>query len=93
MKNLLQNKNLPDPISVREPASIFFVDRLMSDLSMIRNTGHVDFNNEHLDNVRFVKVLSNPAVGEHLTAKFYIDEALSNSVGESSLLRLDPNDE
>ena len=33
-----------------------------------------------------------PAVGEHLTAKFYVDYAFSNSVDESSLLRLDPDE-
>ena len=30
-----------------------------------------------------------PAVGEHLTAKFYVDNAISNRVNEQSLLRLD----
>ena len=33
-----------------------------------------------------------PAVGEHLTAKYYVDNAISNSVDESSLLRLDANE-
>ena len=34
-----------------------------------------------------------PAVGEHLTAKYYVDQATCNSVDDSSLLRLDPNKE
>ena len=33
-----------------------------------------------------------PAVGEHLTAKYYVDNAITNSVDESSLLRLDANE-
>ena len=33
-----------------------------------------------------------PAVGEHLTAKYYVDNAISNSVDESSLLKLDANE-
>ena len=33
-----------------------------------------------------------PAVGEHLTAKYYVDDALFYSVDELSLLRLDPNE-
>ena len=33
-----------------------------------------------------------PAVGEHLTAKYYVDHAMYHSVSESSLLRLDPDD-
>ena len=32
------------------------------------------------------------AVGEHLTAKCYVEEIISNSVDESSLLRLDPDE-
>ena len=34
-----------------------------------------------------------PAVGEHSTAKYYVDKTISNSVHESSLLALDPNEE
>ena len=30
-----------------------------------------------------------PAVGEHLTAIYYVDQDIYNSVGESSLLRQD----
>ena len=33
-----------------------------------------------------------PAVGEHLTAKYYVDDALFYSVDELSLLRLVPNE-
>ena len=33
-----------------------------------------------------------PAVGEHLTAKYYVDDAIYHRVHESSLLRLDPNE-
>ena len=33
-----------------------------------------------------------PAVGEHLTAKPYVDIAISHSVHQSSLLRLDPDE-
>ena len=42
-------------------------------------------------NVGFVKITSYPAVGEHLTAK-YFDGALSINVDESSFLRLDLNE-
>ena len=33
------------------------------------------------------------AVGKHLPAKYYDDRAISFSVHETSLLRLDPNEE
>ena len=32
------------------------------------------------------------AIGEHLTAEQYIDNAISYNVNESSLLRLDPDE-
>ena len=33
-----------------------------------------------------------PAVGEHFTTKYYVDNAIFYSVNESSLLRLDPDE-
>ena len=33
-----------------------------------------------------------PAFGEHLTAKYYVDSAISDTVDESSLLRLYPDE-
>ena len=65
----------------------------MIDPSKIRNVSHVDFNKKNLDNVRFVEVTSNAAVGEHLKAKNIVEESLYNSVDESTLLRLDSNQE
>ena len=93
LKNKYRIKNLPDPISIREAASKNYVDNLFNHPSIIKNKAHVDFNDKNLDNVRFVKVNSMPAVGEHLTAKYYVDNAISNSVDESSLLRLDANEQ
>ena len=69
-----------------------FVDNKFNDPSKIRNTAHVDFNDENLDNVRFIKINSMPADGEHLAAKYFVDYAICNSVDESSLLRLDPDE-
>ena len=89
LKNQYRIKNLPDPISNGEPVSKQYVDNKFNDPSIIKNTAHVDFNDKNLDNVRFVKVNSMPAVGEHLTAKYYVDNAISDRVNEQSLLRLD----
>ena len=92
LKNQYRIKNLPDPISIGEPVSKQYVDNKFNDPSIIKNTAHVDFNDKNLDNVRFVKVNSMPAVGEHLTAKYYVDNALSKAIDESSLLRLDTDE-
>ena len=78
MKNQFRIKNLPDPISIKEAATKKYVDNKFNDPSIIKNTTHVDFNDKNLDNVRFVKVNSMPAVGEHLTAKYYVDNAISD---------------
>ena len=92
LKNQYRIKNLPDPISIGEPVSKQYVDIKFNDPSIIKNTAHVDFNDKNLDNVRFVKVNSMPAVGEHLTAKYYVDNAISKAIDESSLLRFDPDE-
>ena len=39
--------------------------------------------NHNLDNARFVNVTSRPLVGEHLAAKYYVDETISNGEVES----------
>ena len=70
----------------------FYVDVKFNDLSIIRNTAYVNFNNQNLDNVRFLKVNSLPVVCEHLTPKFYVDQTILFSVHESPLLILDPGE-
>ena len=69
------------------------VDKKFDDPSIIKNTAHVDFNDKNLDNVRFVKVNSMPAVGVHLTTKYYVDNAIVYTVDELLLLRLDPDEQ
>ena len=43
--------------------------------------------------MRFVKYISYPAGGEHLAANYYVDEFISISVEETSLLGLDPSEQ
>ena len=80
MKNQNRIKNLKDPINIREAASKNYVDNLFNSPSTTKNTAHVEINDKNLDNVRFVKVNSISAVEEHLTAKYYNDQAMCNSV-------------
>ena len=69
-----------------------YVDSRWNDPSIIKNTAHVDFNAKNRDGVRLIKVNSLPGVREHLTPKFYVDEAFSYWLDDLSLLRLDPNE-
>ena len=66
-----------------------YVNKKFNDPSLEKNTAHVDFKDKNLDNVRFVRVNSMPAVREHLTQKYYVDQAIFYNVDEASLLRSD----
>ena len=68
LKNQYRIKNLPDPTSIREPASKIYVD------NMFKND--IDFNDVKLEIIKFVKVNYQPAVNENLTPKVYVDTAL-----------------
>ena len=90
--SIILNSTLTLPKALIEIPTKIYVGKKFNDPSIIKNTAHVDFNDNNLDNVRFVEVNSMPAVGEHLTAKFYVDRAVFHSVNESSLLGLDPDE-
>ena len=91
MKNQNRIENLLKPLSILEPASKLNVDNKFNDSSRTKNTAHVDVNDKNLDNVGFIKVNSLPAIGEHLTALFYVGNTVSNSVDDKTLLRWDAN--
>ena len=82
---------LPKTI-IKLPTKSLYVGNKLNDPSIIRNTAHVALNDKNLDNASFVKVNSLPAVREHLTPNFYVDEAFCYWLDELSLLRLDPNE-
>ena len=93
LENQFRIKNILDRISIGEAASKIYVDNKFNDPSIIKNTAHVDFNDKNLDNVRFVKINSTPAVQEHFTPKYYVNQKIFYHVGELFLSRLDPNEE
>ena len=88
LKNQFRIKSLPDPISIREAAPKSYVDNLFNDPSIVKNTEHIDLNDRNITNARFIQVNQLPQIDSHLTAKLYVD----NSIDESSLLRLDPDE-
>ena len=83
LKNQYRIKNLPDPNSIREPASKNYVDNLFNDPSIVKNDAHIDLNDRNITNCRFLSVNQLPQIDSHLTAKLYVD----NSIDEPSLVR------
>ena len=83
LKNQYKIKNLPDPISIREPASKNYVDSLFNDPSIVKNNAHIDLNDRNITNARFIQVYQWPQIDCHLTPNLYVD----NSLDESSLVR------
>ena len=92
LKNQFRNKNLPDPVSNREACSKNYVDNLINDPSIIKNTEHIDLNDRIITNASFIQVNQLPQIDSHLTAKPYLDNAISDAIDESSLLILDPDE-
>ena len=75
LKNHYRIKNLPDPLSIREACSKNHVDNILKN--------DTDFSDVKLENIKFVKVICQPAVNEQLTPKVYGDIAID----EASLVR------
>ena len=73
MKNQFTITNLPEPISITESFPKYYVVNKCKDPIKLKNSAHVVFIDKLLDKACFVKINSMPAVGEHLTAKFYVD--------------------
>ena len=92
LKKQFRIKNLPDPISIREPAPKHYVDNLFNDPSIIKTSAHIDLNDRNITNCRFLSVNQLPQIDSHLTAKLYVDNTISDGVNESTLLRLDPDE-
>ena len=92
LKNEYRIKNIPDPISTTEACSKKYVDNLFNDPSIVRNNAHIDLNDRNITNCRFLSVNQLPQIDSHLTAKLYVDKAISDSIDESSLLRLDTDE-
>ena len=83
LKNQFRNKNLPDPLSIREAASKIHVDNFFNDPSTVKNNAHIDLKDRNITNARFFQVNQWPQIDSHLTPKIYVD----NAVDESSLVR------
>ena len=91
-KNRCKIKNMPNPTNIHDACSKIYVDNLFNDPSLLKNNAQMDLNERKITNARFFQVIQWPQIDSHSTAKLYVDNAFSNSVDESSLLRLDPDE-
>ena len=92
LKNQFRIKNLPDTISIGEPVSKSYVDNKFNDPSIIKNTAHLALNDRNITNARFIQINQLCQIDSHLTPKLYIDNAISDAIVESLILRLDPDE-
>ena len=92
LKNQYRIKNLPDPTEMQDACSKKYTDNLFNDPTIIKNSAHIDLNDKNITNCRFLSVNQLPQIDSHLTAKLYVDNAISDGINEQSLLRLDPDE-
>ena len=90
--SIVVNSTLTLPKTIIELPTKSYVDSGLNDPSITENNTHADFNDKNVDNVRFIQVNSMPAVREHLTPKYYVDQVISYWLDKISLLRLDPDE-
>ena len=58
----------------------------------MKKTEHIDLNDKNITNARFIQVNQLPQIDSHLTAKLYVDNAMSDAIDKASLPRLDPDE-
>ena len=92
LKNQYKIQNLIDPTEIQDACSKNYVDKKFNDPSIIKNTEHIDLNDRNITNCRFLSVNQLQQIDSHLTAKLYVDNAISDRVIEDTLLRLDPDE-
>ena len=88
LRNHFKVNNLPCLNQRSDNVCKFYVDSGLNDPNILPNTAEVDFKDTNFNNVRYIKVNALPAIDQHLIPKHNVD----NSIDESSLLRLDPDE-
>ena len=83
--SIVPNFSVTLPKTIIKVPTKSYVDRGLNDPSINSNNTHVGFNDINHDNVRFIKTNSLPAVREHLTSKYYVDQALFYNMKKPSL--------
>ena len=93
MKNQFRIKPLPCLVEKTDAVCKSFVIGGLVHPNKITNHALVGFNDKSPHNVRFINVNSLTASQEHLTPRMYVNIATVISVDESSLFRLDLDEE
>ena len=88
LRNHFRIKNLPCLDQNSDTVCKFFVDSALNDPNIIKNIADVDLKHKNFNNVRYFQVNALPAINQHLSPKQNVD----NSLDESSLLRLNPDE-
>ena len=83
LRNQYKYKNPPCPQKISDAVFKSFVDDLLNDSSIIKNTTHICLNEKKITNLRFIQVNQLLQIDCHLTAKLYVDKAID----ELSLVR------
>ena len=78
--SIIPNSTLTLPKTIIELPTKNYVEKKFNDPSITKNTDHVDFNEKNLGNVSSIKVNLLPTLEEHLTPKFYVDNAVSDVI-------------
>ena len=71
--------NIPNPTDINDCCNKKYVDDLINDSSIIKNTSHINLNDRNITNVRFISVNQLPQIDSHLTAKLYVDNLVDNT--------------
>ena len=79
--SIFPNSTLTSPKTINEMPTKNYVDKQFKDTSIIKNTDHVDFNDKHLENTRWIKVNEMPEAANGLVPKINVENGIRGIIG------------
>ena len=79
--SIFPNSTLTSPKTIIEIPTKNYVDNILNDPSIIKNTDNVDFNDKYIDYIRWIRVNEVPTWKNDLTPKVYVDNAIRGVIG------------
>ena len=92
MKNQYRIKNLPDLVSISEPASKNCVDNKIDESSLVINNQDNDFNNHNLTNIKRITLNKQAKNNNEVITKAYVDQFHQENEHSRRHLGIDFND-